>query len=197
MAIDDILAAIRSDAEREIALVRRAAAKTRRAIAAAAEDAARRVEGEARARADEEAVREAEREERALRRALEGEHRALRERVFASLFEELDVRLAAARERGDYAILLRRLWADALAALPTARRAHVDPRDRELATALASASGLELVADLHTAGGVVLDDGLGSRAINTLEARRAAGGDALRTLAAQLEPTLAGRGHAR
>ncbi|MHC4938856.1 MAG: V-type ATP synthase subunit E [Planctomycetota bacterium] len=152
MALDDILATIRREAEEFAA----------RRLADAREEADG-IEADARREADElRAGMEArlgaqagEYRRRQINRArlhhLQAE-RAAREQVFAQAFAQLSAALENARSREDYARIFAMLLAEADRALPDASIVRIDPRDaghvddRTVETTLRSWGGVELAA---------------------------------------------------
>ena len=118
--------------------------------------------------------------------------RSAREEAFASLLAGIRAELAAFRGAASYPALFRSLLAESRAALPAARELRVDPRDLDLAMALAG----ELRVDpaLDTWGGVELacDDGRTIR--NTLEERLANAEPLLRRRFARRLATAVARG---
>ena len=192
MALADIMAAIRADADAELARVAATCDHACLAIAEEAEHEAKAVTQAIVARATRQANTEAQAIERAARRELTMTRLRARDDMLASLLQQLAERLHRQRETPAYPALLARLIMEAIAELPAARVAHVDERDAAAARAILTGIDITVVADLHTAGGVVLDDGRGARVIHTLEARVDALEDGLRRVAVRLHPALAG-----
>jgi V/A-type H+-transporting ATPase subunit E len=100
--------------------------------------------------------------------------REAREEAFAFLLAEVRTRLAAARDEPGYRETLRVLMREALAALPDATTARVNPADEALAAELARQLGADLtVAPDPGVGGVVLESADGRVVRNTFEERLA------------------------
>ncbi len=189
MALQDILAAIERDGEREVAATLAEAEREAASILARArEEASRRaaeVEGAAAAELEAE-------EERILREARLRATRLLREareEVYRAALAEARRRLAGVRARPCYPAILRALLEEALAALPEAEVVVADARDAE---AFAGAAGGRSVRPaLETWGGVEVATGDGRLVRNTLEERLARAEPFLRALVASRIPGMA------
>jgi vacuolar-type H+-ATPase subunit E/Vma4 len=107
--------------------------------------------------------------------------REAREEALALLLAEARTRLAAARDEPGYRETLRALMREALAALPDASTARVNPPDEALAAELARQLGADLtVAPDPGVGGVVLESADGRVVRNTFEERLATAAPRLR-----------------
>jgi len=109
------------------------------------------------------------------------------EAVHQQIIDDIRDRLRCVRRRGDYPRILGALIAEARAELPGATTVRVDPADEALARRLLRAErALRVEPTLSCAGGAEVADGSGAIATNTVEARLAAAGPAVRTLIARL-----------
>lgn len=189
MSLDGILAAIRREADEELAALtgRRdrdlddLGARTAAAAAAAEADAARARDGEAAT----EAARRIRHAEASAARLL----RAAREEAFATMLARLRERLDGLRADAAYPGVLAALLAESRAVLPGATVVRVDPRDEVTMTVLVERTGADLKVDPtlgRSAGGLELDGGDGRVVINTVEARLERAGPELRRIAAEL-----------
>ncbi len=193
MALGDILAAIRSETEVEIARIRsdgelRIAALLERAEAeaAAAEEKAASAMDAAAAHSRERIVNRARLEaDRMVGRAVE--------EVYVDTVEAAERRIGALRAGDGYEALLGDLLAECLAVLPDARVVQVDVADEALIDRLLADRGIHhMTVDpcLTTTGGVALSTGDGRRVINTFESRRARGERHLRRIAVETIPAV-------
>lgn len=173
MALDDLLSAMRAEAEAEIT---RLDDESRRQAAGILADAEREADGlvqDSRRRARIELEAESVRRRALARLAADRVRAAAREDLFAELMDELRRRLADVRAEEGYDRLLAELLRESRTALPGARRLLVDPRDAALAHRLAAelASALEVRPELTTSAGLDLETDDGRRVRNTVEAR--------------------------
>lgn len=171
MPLDDLLRAIKADADEERIL----ADRERTASAMAIVDAARReaavLEAELAKAPEEESLAAAERVRALARLQAADAVRVAREEAYASLLGRVREELSALRGSPDYPVVFRALLDESRAALPEAHELRVDRHDAVLAASMAG--DLRVVAVLDTWGGVELvgDDGRTIR--NTLEERLA------------------------
>jgi vacuolar-type H+-ATPase subunit E/Vma4 len=195
MALDDILAAIRTETEAEIAAIRSMGEARAAAAVARAKEEASAIEAAAAASMDGVA---SHRRDRIVNRARLEADRMLRtaaEEVYAETVAEAERRLVAIRHTPEYGRLLGDLLEECLAVLPDARTVRVERSDRELIEGLLAERrihNLAVASDLKTAGGVVLATGDGRRVVNTFESRRARAERYLRRIAVETIPTLTG-----
>jgi len=180
MSLEAILASIESSGEAEIDRLRGEAESRAQPILEAAERRAAIVREEARRAALRPAA--AERARRLHQAKLEalrtiGE---VRQRLVETMLLETRRRLADLRADPDYALILRRLIAEAIGALGEAELRsgcvvlEIDPRDERHICHILNELGinLEVVSSLHGWGGVVVTSGDGRIVVNnTLEAR--------------------------
>ena len=169
MALEDLLRAIKAEADEERLLADREGSAAATAIVEAARQEAAAVAAELTRAPEGEALAEAERE-RALARLQAAETvRVAREQAFGSLLGRIRDELAALRGSDAYPAVFEALLAESRAALPQGRELRIDRRDADLAASLAD--DLQVVTTLDTWGGVELagDDGRTIR--NTLEER--------------------------
>ena len=175
MPLKDLLDALQSEANEERTRLQTGAeAEAEAILVRAREEAARAREEVLRAHAP---ATEREGERRVALARLEAARlrREAREAAFSLLFAEAGSRLAAARDEPRYPDAMRALLQDALAALPDAATARVNPADEALASGLARGLGapraLRVVADAGVGGGVMLESEGGRVVRNTLEER--------------------------
>ena len=180
MALDDLLAAMRSEADEEIARLERDSRREETEILERAAEHARALEGELLRAADAELEAELRRRQSHARLDALVALREARERAFADLLEGARARLAALRGGDRHGGVLAALLSESRAALPGARILHVDPRDEGLARELVGDGQLELRPDLDTVGGLELETHDGRLLRNTLEARLVAAEPRLR-----------------
>ncbi|QIN81339.1 hypothetical protein GBA63_00905 [Rubrobacter tropicus] len=183
MPLKDLLNAIEAEADEERARLQsesRAEAET--ILAGARADAERARERVLRAHAPATAD-EANRRVALARLEASRLEREVREEAFSLLIDEARSRLAAARDEPGYRDTLRDLMTGALAALPDASTARVNPLDETLAVELAREVGanVSVAPDPDVGGGVVLRSAGGRVVRNTFEER-------LATAAPQLRP---------
>jgi vacuolar-type H+-ATPase subunit E/Vma4 len=193
MALDDLLSAMRAEAEAEIARMENESRQQAAGILADAEREAGELVEEHLRRARAELATERVRRRALARLATDRERAAAREELFAELMDELRRRLAALRADEDYRSLLAELLRESRTALPGARRLCVDPRDETLARGLVTelAAGLEVRPELTTSAGLDLETDDGRRVRNTVEARLSAAEPELRLWFARAASALA------
>lgn len=173
MALDDLLSAMRAEAEAEIARAEHESRRQTAEILADAEREAGELVQERLSRAQAELDAERVRRRALAQLAADRERATAREELFAELMDELRRRLAGVRAEDGYRRLLADLLREGRAALPEARRLCVDPRDEALIRELVgeSSPGLEVRPELTTSGGLDLETDDGRRVRNTVEAR--------------------------
>lgn len=178
MALDDLLRAIETEADADRA---RAAREAAAAAAKLVEDARRDADALEAELAEKGATdgRAVAARERALARLdAASTIRSAREEAFESLLSGIRAELATVRETSAYPELFRALVAESRAALPAARELRVDPRDTDLASAVAG--GLRVEPALDSWGGVELVSDDGRIVRDTVEERLANGEPVLR-----------------
>jgi vacuolar-type H+-ATPase subunit E/Vma4 len=183
MALADLLGAIEAEADAERARAHSEAVAAAATVVERARRAANTLEADlvAAGAADGDV---AAGHERALARLYAAATiRSAREEAFVSLLTGIRAELATLRETSAYPTLFEALVAESRAALPSARELRVDPRDADLAGALAR--GLRVEPVLDTWGGVELASGDGRAIRNTLEERLANAEPLLRERLAQ------------
>lgn len=182
MALEDIFKALEEQAARDIEQIMEDARSHGDAIVAEAEEQAaamrssKVVDAERHARAQSTHGLNAARLEARKRQA------GVKETAIQSVFDEALVRLAEARRDPDYRGVFAKLVEEALAGVDGALEVHVDPADEAMAGEALGAMGVNapVVADLSTAGGVVVVSGEGTVSRrNTFEDRL----DKLRSIA--------------
>jgi V/A-type H+/Na+-transporting ATPase subunit E len=198
MALEDLLSAMRSEANEEIARLERESRSEEAEILRRADEQASALEEELLGQAEAELERELRRRRSRAQLDSLAASREVRERAFAKLVEQTQSRLAELREGDRYDAVLTALLRESQAALPAARVLRIDPRDEALARELAGDAGLEIRAELDTTGGLELETDDGRVLRNTLEARLAAAQPRLRLLYGRLltklgEPARDGR----
>ena len=193
MALQDLLSAIRAEADAETARVESESRLETGRILTAAEREAGELEGARLRRARGELDTELARRRALARLAAARVLARGREQVFDELVDELRRRLGDLRGSDGYRKLFAQLLHESVAALPTARQLRVDPRDEALARELAAdlGGGLEVRPELCTAGGVELQTADGRRLRNTFEARLEAAEPELRMSCGRLLAELA------
>ncbi len=175
MPLRDLLKAIEAEADEESARLRQGAeAEAEAILSGARSEAARTRERILRAHAP---ATENEANRRVALARLEADRlrREARDLAFRRLLEEARDRLAGTRAEPGYRETLRALLAEALAALPDAAIARVDPGDVDLASDLSRELSPELTVtpEPGIGGGVVLES-VGGRVVrNTFGARLA------------------------
>jgi vacuolar-type H+-ATPase subunit E/Vma4 len=180
--LTELLTAIEDDAATEVGRAQRAAAEQAAEIGHRAAEEAQRLRSTL---LDETRRRASAQTDLELSRARTGagqRYRAAREQLLDDLLEEARLDLDRLREADRYVAALARLLTDALAAAGRAVWVRVDPRDEALVRGLLPlGSAAEVVADLKTAGGVVVV-GVGRTVDNTVERRLEAAWPALRSV---------------
>jgi len=186
MALADLLAGLRSEAEAETALLEAETREQANRIRAAARAEASVLREQIVLAAEDDIRREADRRRAAARLAVAASVRVAREELFLDFRTTVSRRLDELREDERYPAVLRALLEESLAALPAATSLRVDPRDERLARQLLAERGvkLELAASLKTAGGLELADGRERVVRNTVEERVANAEAVLRGLLA-------------
>lgn len=193
MALRDILAAIRHDADVETTEVAADASRRAAELVARAEAEAVEIEEHETHARDSVGRRTAE---RIVNEAfLEGDRRMreAREALFQQARDRAISQLAAIRSHGEYSKILDRLLAEACDVLPEGRLVHVDPRDAAAigpVINLRPEDGFQVMLDLDILGGLHLDAGDGRSVVNTFDARLAKADAYLRSLAADILPEL-------
>jgi vacuolar-type H+-ATPase subunit E/Vma4 len=184
MALADLLAGLRSEAEAEAARLEAETLERADRIRQAALAEASEVRAQIVSAAEDQIRKEADRRRAAARLAVAASVRLTREEVFRDFRTDVSRRLDALRESGRYPSVLRALLEESLAALPTATTLRVDPRDEQLARDLLADLGakLELVVNVETSGGIELADGRNRVVRNTVEERVANSEPVLRRL---------------
>lgn len=171
MPLEDLLNAIEADANEEGARLESESRAKAEAILAEA-GAARAREEVLRAHAPA-TTNEANRRVALARLEASRLEREAREEAFSLLIDEAHSRLAAARDEPGYSDTLHTLMREALAALPDATTARVNPLDETLAAELARELGADLAVapEPDIGGGVVLSSSGGRVVRNTFEER--------------------------
>jgi vacuolar-type H+-ATPase subunit E/Vma4 len=184
MALADLLAGLRSEAEAEAARLEAETLERADRIRQAALAEASEVRAQIVSAAEDQIRKEADRRRAAARLAVAASVRLTREEVFRDFRTDVSRRLDALRESERYPSVLRALLEESLAALPTATTLRVDPRDEQLARDLLAELGakLELVVNVETSGGLELADGRNRVVRNTVEERVANSEPVLRRL---------------
>jgi vacuolar-type H+-ATPase subunit E/Vma4 len=180
MALEDLLSAMRSQAEEEIARLERDGRRKEEEILAAAEREGRAAADDLLRSARRELEAELERRRSHARLEARAALREAREEAFQELVDEARARLAALREDGSYPAIFAGLLSESRSALPAGRLLHVDPRDEPLARQLVGDGSLAVEADLEAVGGLELESHDGRLLRNTLEVRLAAAQPRLR-----------------
>lgn len=193
MALQDILATIRSEAEETASgLVAEAQAESERVLARA------RAEGESEEQRLAGSQDDRIRVERA--RALSGSHleaararRSAREDVYRRAIEEVRHRLATVRDSDRYESLMGSLLDEAIVALPEATVIRVDPGDEAVVRRVLSTRGLDIAVETEeTALGGLVMTAPGRTVDNRLETRLERADNHLRYIAAEVIPELRG-----
>ena len=166
-----LLAALRAEAEAELAALDVRTRQQAQAITEQAHVDAQRLEREPVLAQQPELQAEVQRRLASARLDAARTLRDARETCFEEALGALCERLAALREEDRYPAVFAALLREALATLPTATRLRVDLRDERLAAAVAPALAVEPV--LETWGGAVVCSDDGRLARNTVEERLA------------------------
>lgn len=169
MPLQELLRAIRADAEQERVSADRARTEAATSVVDQARAEAAELEHEICLSLETEAQGEAERLRSAARLQAATVVRAGREEAFATILEQIREELARVRDSDSYAALFGALLAESRAALPAAVELRVDPRDAGLAES--GGGGLRVVTTLETCGGLELVSSDGRAIRNTLEER--------------------------
>ena len=188
MALKDLLTALEADAARESERRRAEADAEASRIVESARSEARAVEQRAERADDVRLAREIERRGAEARLAAAARLREEYEACVTGLHAALHLRLGKVRESDGYPAVLRALIEGGIAALPAASLLRVDPRDGQLARAVAGELSLELEMEPgpETLGGVEVAAGDGLTVRNTLDERLRNAEPALRVLAGEL-----------
>ncbi len=195
MAVGDILAAIRTEAEADIAQVRADADARVASILDRSREEAEAAERTAASARDAAAEREYSRVVNRARLVADQAVRRAAERVYQHLLERVVAGVVATRGSPRYRQLLVDFFEEVMALLPQARRIQVDEADAATMEEILRSAELDdftVEPSIATAGGLVLatDDG---RAINnTIESRIHRADLILRQLAGELVPPIAG-----
>lgn len=192
--IPALLAAIKAEADQELAQLDTQAHLQAEALVDGARADAERLEREPVDLQEPDLAREAARRLAAARLDAQNRVRQVREEAFQDALAALRARLTTVREEPGYAQMLASLVAEAVEALPSGKRLLVDPRDEDLARRTAAELDLELLVEptLQTWGGVVLDGGEGRVVRNTLEERLANAEPSLRLELARIAASASG-----
>ena len=191
MALEDILAAIRSETDGEIRQIREACAEEVAAVEAAARDKALEAEQIGARSRDLSADREVA---RIVNRATLNANQELIHSVELAFQEALDavrLRLGAVRGTVDYPPAVARLLDEGLDVMPDATAVRVDPLDVGVVEALLverDRGDLDIEPSLTSTGGVDLITDDGRAVLNTFEARLARADGRLRRLATEHIP---------
>ncbi|MGL5809159.1 MAG: V-type ATP synthase subunit E [Nocardioides sp.] len=171
MSLANLLSAIEEDAGHELEHARLAAADRVERIRVEAGERAESLRREVLATADKEAASEGAIVMSRARSAAAARYSEARESALTELRLAAEMELLHYRGIPGYADALAHLLGEALRVVGTARTVQVDPRDEvAIAELLGPDSPAEVVADLTTAGGVVVT-GPGRVIDNTLEKR--------------------------
>ena len=198
MALGDILAAIRSEADAEISRIRAETADQVAAILDRARAEAKSAEEAATASLDDDAAQQRARIVNRADLVVERRLRAAAEEIYVEMRDEVSLRLAQERDAPDYQDLFRRLFDECRAVFPDARIVRVDPADEDLAFRMLAeieVEGFSIDPSLASMGGLELVTEDRRRSVrNTLEARTERADRLLRSLAGTMVPALYGEG---
>jgi vacuolar-type H+-ATPase subunit E/Vma4 len=187
VALRDLLAAIEAEAAADVTRLRAERHRAAAAVLADAEWQAAELERSAVSAAEEEEQEAGERRLAAARQSIAGRLRDAYEAAYRQICRDARARLRAVRERSDYPAILAALIGEARAALPAEIVLRVDPADELLIRRLLRGENrLRVETTLRCAGGVVVADGAGASARNTVEERFAAAEPYRRALAGRL-----------
>jgi vacuolar-type H+-ATPase subunit E/Vma4 len=196
VALEDILAAIRSEADIEIGRLRAESAAEVDVIVDAGRVEAQSAEEAAAAARDDESEQQRARIVNRAHLVVERRLRGVAEAVYQGMRDEVSDRLSGVRAGPDYPSLLRRLFDECRAVLPEGSVLRVDPADEDTARQIlmdASFSGYTVDASLDSMGGLELSTEDGHRSVrNTFEARMDRADRPLRSLAVSAVPALRG-----
>lgn len=190
MAVEEILAAIRTEAASERARIEARVAEECAEIEQAGQRVGDLERATAHATAERSIEAEAQRHARAAAREVDGQLRAARERLIQECLAQLAERLAHLRGTPRYSAVLASLFREGRRALPSATVVRIDPRDADRIANLLDNGKLQVEATLNSWGGVELADERGRRVCNTLEARLEAAAPSLRRVIANVNPAL-------
>ena len=196
MAVEDILAAIRSNGDAEINRIRAESGAAVEAIVDEARAQSRTAEQEAASSFDVEAEEQRARIVNRAHLIVDRRLRGTAEDLYGEITAEVTARLSELRGTPQYREVFASLFAECRAVLPEARVIRIDPADVGLAEHLADATGdggFVLDPSLETIGGLQLATEDGRRQVgNTFESRLERADRALRSLAASVVPALGG-----
>ena len=171
MPLQELLRAIKTDAEHERLAADRARTKAAQSLLEQARAEAAELQSEIRLASEREAELEAERVRARARLTAAETVRAGREAAFSRTLELIWSELRTVRGTAAHKALFDALLTEARVALPSATALRIDPRDRALATELAC--GIRVVETLETSGGLELVGRDGRSVRNTVEERLA------------------------
>ena len=196
MALEDILAAIRSNADTEIARIRSESDAAVETIVAEARAASRAAEQEAASSLDAEAEDQRARIVNRARLIVDRQLREAAESIYIEITDEVVAQLSQLRSTGRYREVFTTLFDECIAVLPEARVVRIDPVDVDVARSLVEAQdvdGYVLDSSIETIGGLQLVTADGRRQVgNTFESRFERADRPLRSLAASVVPALGG-----
>lgn len=193
MALEDILAAIRSETEAEIGRIEAAAAEDVSSIQNDAERRASAAYEQARSSRDGAAARDTDRIVNHARLDAEREIQTAAERVYREVLERVTAHIAHVRTDDGYRDVFAQLADECRAVLPGGSRLRVDGRDAELAAEVLVDADIAIDPSLETSGGMILVTADGRHVDNTLETRLLRADPYARQLTANLIPGLGGR----
>jgi V/A-type H+/Na+-transporting ATPase subunit E len=176
MGLAELLAALRDDAEDEIARLDRDASTQLQQLLTDAEQRARALHSEPVEAAEARAAAEAVILLSGARLEAGGILRGAREVAFRAILDDVRDRLAALRDGPAYQSVFAALVRESLAALPAGRTLRIDPRDEAIAARVLcelERGDVTPHACLRTLGGVELASPDGRLLRNTLEERLA------------------------
>ena len=189
MALEDILAAIRSAAEAEIARIEADATAEVSSIEDEAAVRAAAAYAQGRTSRDAAAARDADRIVNHARLEADRQVHDAVERVYQEVLHRVTARMATLRAGSVYPTVFTQLWDECRSVLPSGSRLIIDPRDRARATELlATGPGIEIEESLETSGGMVLVTSDGRHIDNTFETRLARADPYARQLTTDLVP---------
>jgi vacuolar-type H+-ATPase subunit E/Vma4 len=198
VALEHILAAIRSEADSEICRIRSESADMVGVILDGARREAKSIREAAAGSLDDEATQERARIVNRSHLVAERRLRAAAEETYLELYEDVILLLARRRDAPDYPELFGRLFEECRAVLPDGRMLRIDPADEEIAARAIARSddeGYSIDPSIVTMGGLELaTEDRRRRVRNTFEARLERGDRPLRALAATMVPALHGGG---
>lgn len=196
MALENILAAIREEAETELNRVNAEAAAAAAAIVDDARAEAALAEEHAGASLDEEAAQQRSQIVNRAHLVVERRTRATAEEIYLEMRDEVVRRLGRMRDSPEYPELFARLFEECRSILPEARVIRVDPTDEAVAGQLlrhGNGSSFDVETSLVSNGGLEMVSADRRRHVrNTFEARMNRADGTLRSLASSLVPALHG-----